>query len=95
MSHQELLARVQQGLRVGQRVTQKQVLGYVGQTGLATGPHVCFRVSHEGRYVHPAKVESPASSPIPDEKWIDFQLVRDLRLAHLEAGTLVSTEEAL
>ena len=80
---------------MGQLVTQKQVIGFVGQTGLATGPHVCFRVTHEGRYVHPAKVESPAGRPIPDEKWIDFQLVRDLRLAHLEAGTLVSTEEAL
>ena len=41
------LSRYADGLRVGDRVEQKQVIGYVGQTGLATGPHVCFRIQKQ------------------------------------------------
>ncbi len=50
------LSRYANGLKVGQRVRQKQVVGFVGSTGLATGPHVCFRVQKDGRFVNPAKL---------------------------------------
>ena len=46
-------------------VGQKQLIGYVGQTGLATGPHVCFRVAKNGQYVNPARLRSPAGPPVP------------------------------
>ena len=77
------LSRYADGLRVGDRVEQKQVIGYVGQTGLATGPHVCFRVQRYGKYVDPAGLRMPAGVPIPKEQVPTFRATRDLRLAEL------------
>ncbi len=77
-----------QGLQVGDKVRQKQVIGYVGQTGLATGPHVCFRVTKHGKYVNPATLnrDKPVSRSVADRSWSDFELVRDQLLVNLEAG---------
>ena len=52
------------GIRRGAKVTQGQVIGYVGSTGLATGPHVCFRFWKNGRQVDPLKVDIPPSEPV-------------------------------
>lgn len=95
VSYYSHLSGFEKGLRVGQRVEQKQVIGRVGHTGLATGPHVCFRVAKDGRYVDPMSIRSPAGKSVPDELWIDFQIVRDSLIADLEGGTLAATEEAL
>lgn len=85
------LSRFAKGLQVGDAVEQKQTIGYVGKTGLATGPHVCFRVARDGRFVNPLRVESPAAEGIRGETWPRFEIVRDTLLADLDAGpTLVS-----
>lgn len=47
------LSGFRRGLKVGDRVRQKDIIGYVGSTGLATGPHVCYRIQENGRYVDP------------------------------------------
>jgi murein DD-endopeptidase MepM/ murein hydrolase activator NlpD len=47
------LSRVARGLRRGARVCLKLVIGYVGSTGFATGPHLDYRVSRNGRFVNP------------------------------------------
>ncbi len=47
------LSGFRRGLQVGDRVRQKDIIGYVGATGLATGPHVCYRIQENGRYVDP------------------------------------------
>ena len=76
------------GLKVGQKVSQQQVIGYVGQTGLATGPHVCFRVTKHGKYVNPSTLNrrKPVSRSVADASWSDFELVRDQLLANLREG---------
>ena len=59
VSYYAHLAGFAKGLKVGDAVGQKQVIGQVGSTGLATGPHVCFRVQKNGRYVNPLDIVSP------------------------------------
>jgi murein DD-endopeptidase MepM/ murein hydrolase activator NlpD len=51
------LSKFGRGQSVGQRVRQKTVIGYVGMTGLATGPHLHFGVKQGGRYVDPGKIK--------------------------------------
>jgi murein DD-endopeptidase MepM/ murein hydrolase activator NlpD len=58
---------------VGERVRQGQVIGYVGSTGLATGPHVCFRFWKNGQQVDHLREEFPPSTPIKEEAMADFE----------------------
>ncbi|RAV29528.1 M23 family metallopeptidase [Sinomicrobium soli] len=53
--------------RVGQYVKQGEVIGYVGSTGLATGPHVCYRFWKNGKQVDPYKQDLPSAEPIEKE----------------------------
>lgn len=55
------------GIKAGARVQQGQVIGYVGMTGSATGPHLDFRVWKNGTPVDPLKLESPSAEPIRKE----------------------------
>ena len=53
------------GVRRGARIAQGQVVGYVGASGLATGPHLDFRVKKGGTFVDPLGIKSPPAQPIP------------------------------
>jgi murein DD-endopeptidase MepM/ murein hydrolase activator NlpD len=83
------------GLAVGSHVSQMQVIGYVGQTGLATGPHVHFHVKKGESYVNPASIKVPAGEPISSELQAEFALVRDAYLSRLDPSPLAAIDEAL
>jgi murein DD-endopeptidase MepM/ murein hydrolase activator NlpD len=95
VSYYAHLSRFEPGIEVGQRVTQKQRIGYVGNTGLSTGPHVCFRVQRYGHYVNPLEISSPAGTAISGQDWPNFQARRDLLLSDLGDGSLIAADEAL
>jgi len=61
------LSRYAPGLDVGDRVSQGDVIGYVGMTGTATGPHLDFRVWMNGTPIDPLSMESPSADPILPE----------------------------
>ncbi len=60
------LSRFGPGIRAGANVKQGQVIGYVGQTGLATGPHLCYRLYINDRPVNSLTVDLPASEKLDD-----------------------------
>jgi murein DD-endopeptidase MepM/ murein hydrolase activator NlpD len=83
-------------LRLGQRVQQKQVIGYVGSTGLSTGPHLHFTLQKNGRLVNPLTVRTAAATPIPPQLMHQFAATRDGLLQALDPKAMrVVTNEAL
>jgi murein DD-endopeptidase MepM/ murein hydrolase activator NlpD len=65
-------------VRKGQRVKQSQLIGHVGQTGSATGPHVCYRMKKDGKPVDPASIELPKGTRL--ERGLRRKLRRKIRL---------------
>lgn len=67
------LSRVASGIRAGTRVRQKQVIGYVGSTGLSTGPHLDYRVARRGRFVNPLSEKFLPGEPVPERYAAQFR----------------------
>ncbi len=78
------MSRFAKGLHKGQRVRQGEVIGYVGSTGLATGPHVCYRFWVNGKQVDPFGQKLPESEPIAKEYRPAFETQRDSLMAVLK-----------
>jgi N-acetylmuramoyl-L-alanine amidase len=71
------LSRYARGIRKGKRVKQKQIIGYVGSTGLATGPHLDYRISKNGKFLDPLKMKSPSISSISEQHRANFEAEKD------------------
>jgi murein DD-endopeptidase MepM/ murein hydrolase activator NlpD len=81
------LSRVASHVRQGARVSQRQVIGYVGSTGLSSGPHLDYRVAKHGQFVNPLSEKFIPGDPISAAERAEFQRhARDL-IERLEADT--------
>lgn len=79
------MSQIAGGVRAGVRVRQGQVIGYVGSTGLATGPHLCYRFWKNGVAVDALRVELPPSKPIQPENLGTFNLLKKTVKKQLDA----------
>ena len=78
------LSKFAKGLKVGSRVSQGQVIGYVGSTGYSTGPHLDFRLWKGGTPINPLNVPQKPSEPISKENREKFEVVKSRVIAELE-----------
>ena len=77
------LSRYARSLKVGDRVSQRQVIGYVGSSGLSSGPHLDYRLKVGGRFVDPMRVRFPKGDPVAVASRELFDEVKRSRLAKL------------
>lgn len=75
------MSKFAKGIRKGSRVHQGQTIGFVGSTGLATGPHLCYRFWKNGKQVDALKVDLPTANPIDKKYMTAFEEIK-AELAH-------------
>ena len=87
------LSKYGKGIAEGVRVTQGQVIGYVGSSGTSTGPHLDFRIWKNGTPIDPLKMESPPTEPIPTNARAEFDSVKTVMVNILNEELGVTNEE--
>ncbi len=74
------------GVSSGRRVTQGDTIGYVGSTGLSTGPHLDYRVQRHGKWIDPLSIKSVPADPVPVDRLEQFEAWRDAYRESLTNG---------
>ena len=87
------MSKIARGVKKGTRVQQGQTIGYVGSTGLATGPHLCFRFWKNGRQVDALKVDIPPSEPVDEANLEAFNEVKEQYSGRLADISLAGNTE--
>jgi len=88
------LSRFGKGIQQGKKVRQGDVIGYVGSTGIATGPHLDFRVFKNGQPINPLKIKSTPANPVSAAHKVEFEQMVKTYLTELETKAKVLTAEA-
>ncbi len=86
------MSKFAKGIKSGSSVKQGQVIGYVGSTGYATGPHLCYRLWKNGRQVDPLKQKIRDSKPIVEQFMNDYMVHKDKTMRALKAIRFNTTE---
>jgi murein DD-endopeptidase MepM/ murein hydrolase activator NlpD len=79
-------------MRKGKKISQGDIIGYVGSTGLSTGPHLDYRIKSNGKFVNPLKISLPRGKPVPESMMTRFIKVVEGYEAELKSmdGTVVA-----
>ena len=86
------MQKIKRGIRPGVQVQQGQTIGFVGSTGLATGPHLCFRFWKNNKQVDALKVDLPPADPINPNALNDFLHEKNRIIKKLELLTFEPTQ---
>lgn len=89
------MSRHGKGIKSGVHVKQGQVIGYVGKSGLATGPHVCFRFWKNGKQVNHRRLKLPNPEPMPEGQKPAFYPTRDKVVKQLNNIPYPAVQEAV
>ncbi len=86
------MQKIKRGIRPGVKVKQGDIIGFVGATGLATGPHVCYRFWKNGKQVDHLREKFPSSTPVKKKFRDEFNKVKNLLKARLDDLPLPSSK---
>ena len=82
------LAGFAKGIRSGSRVSEGQCIGFVGSTGMSTGPHLCYRMMKNGSWVNPRSIQLPAREPVKAGDIARFNGLRDAYMSSIHAALM-------
>ncbi len=87
------MSKIGRGMKRGKFVKQGDVIGYVGSTGLATGPHVCFRFWKNGKQVNHRKEKFPSSHPVAASKLEEYSNIMHQLKTEVDAIKIETDEK--